>query len=426
MSKKENKKDMTMPPLGSADAANIESRLVDTEPVINIPEDEIWTYRVPGLAAPHIGKPYKNAGAKKALLAVIILIAVSLSCYFSVRTVQSDTFEYKETQQGVEFSKFSNTGYIKVVDIDCVTDIEYDTENPDVNSNFSFIKDENKKITSIREYAFNCDGVVEVINIGADVLEIDGKSFYSCWALQRIEVDENNPNYCDLDGVLYSKDMKTLICYPPNHDQYLRTKFGYETEPYRADATEEYIRDIQTYVVPATVETLGELCMNYTNLRVIYLPEGLKRIETLALFKLHEPKDQWSNTPSLDNIYSYKGKNDDDRVIDSESLIESLGGVYPSLPEGLEYIGSDAMSYNQVLTYVYIPASVQYIGHHAFWDTLYKEDGELKGVTVMNVAADEDAFKDVKCGDSWRPQYDYMLFKKSVDIVYSAERATLD
>ena len=59
MSKKENKKDMTMPPLGSADAANIESRLVDTEPVINIPEDEIWTYQVPGLAAPHIGKPLK-------------------------------------------------------------------------------------------------------------------------------------------------------------------------------------------------------------------------------------------------------------------------------------------------------------------------------------------------------------------------------
>ena len=41
-------------------------------------------------------------------------------------------------------------------------------------------------------------------------------------------------------------------------------------------------------------------------------------------------------------------------------------------------------------------------------------------------AADEEAFKDVKCGDSWRPQYDYMLFKKSVDINYAAERAVLD
>ena len=391
---------------------------------MNIPEDEIWTYQVPGLAAPHIGKPFKNAKAKRVLLALVILVAVSLSMYFSVRTVQSDTFEYSPKTEGVEFTRFSNTGYIKEVTIDYVTDIVYDTENPDVNTNFSFTKDETQPITSIREYAFNCDGVVEVINIGESVLEIDGKSFYSCWALQRIEVDENNPNYCAVDGVLYSKDMKTLICCPPNHDQYVRTKLGYETEPYRADATEEYIRDVQTFVVPSTVETIGELAFAYTNLRNIYLPEGLKRIETLGLFKLHEPKDQWSNTPSLDNIYSYKVSED---VLSSQYVEDmELYEVYLSLPDGLEYIGSDAISYNQELPYVYIPASVTYIGHHAFWDTLYEEGGELKGVTVMNVAADEDAFKDVKCGDSWRPQYDYMLFKKSIDINYSAERMILE
>ncbi len=424
MSNKENKKDMTMPPLGSADAPNAESRLVDVNSVIEIPEDEIWTYQVPGLAAPHIGKPYKNAGLKKALLAIIILIAVSLSCYFSVRTVQSDTFEFTpHWDEGYEFTRFSNTGFIKEVDIDYVTTLEYDETNPDVNTNFSFIKDETKAVTNIREYAFNCDGVVEVINIGPGVLSIDGKSFYSCWALQRIEVDENNPNYCDVDGVLYSKDMKTLICYPPNHDQYLRTKFGYETEPYRADATEEYIIDIQTYVVPSTVETLGELSMNYTNLRRIYLPEGLKRIETLALFKLHEPKDQWSNTPSLDNIYSYKT---DAEILDTHfTSQEDLGEVYLSLPEGLEYIGSDALSYNQELPYVYIPSSVTFIGHHAFWDTLYEENGELKGVTVMNVGHSEEEFGNVELGDSWRPQYDYMLFKKSIDINYGAQRESL-
>ena len=391
---------------------------------IDIPEDEIWTYQVPGLAAPHIGKPFKNAKAKRILLALVILVAVSLSMYFSVRTVQSDTFEYTPVTEGIEFTRFSNTGYIREVTIDYVTDIVYDQENPDVNTNFSFTKDETQPITSIREYAFNCDGVVEVINIGPEVLEIDGKSFYSCWALQRIEVDENNPNYCDLDGVLYSKDMKTIVCYPPNHDQYLRTKYGYETEPYRADSTEEYIRDVQTYVVPSTVETIGELAFAYANLRNVYLPEGLKSIETLGFFKLHQPKDQWSNTPSLDNIYSYKVSDD---VLSSQYVEDmELYEVYLSLPEGLEYIGSDSFSYNQELPYVYIPSSVTYIGHHAFWDTLYEDNGELKGVTVMNVAADEDAFKDVKCGDSWRPQYDYMLFKKSIDINYAAERATLD
>ena len=36
------------------------------------------------------------------------------------------------------------------------------------------------------------------------------------------------------------------------------------------------------------------------------------------------------------------------------------------LPEGLEYIGSDALSYNQEMGYLYIPASVTYIDDAAF------------------------------------------------------------
>ena len=75
---------------------------------------------------------------------------------------------------------------------------------------------------------------------------------------------------------------------------------------YRDDVTEQYRLDIQTYVVPSTVTKLGELCFSYVNLRDIYLPEGLETIESLAVFKLHEPKDQYSNIASLDNVYSYR------------------------------------------------------------------------------------------------------------------------
>ena len=387
---------------------------------LDIPEDEIWTYQVPGLAAPHINKPYKYYTLKKIIFAIVIIIAVSLSMYFSVRTVQSETFEYSQTDSGYQFDKFSNTGYITELDIDYVSTLEYDNENKDPATNFTFNKDESKKITSIREYALNCDGAVKVINIGADVLEIDGKSFYSCWSLERIEVDENNPNYCDVDGVLYNKDMTEVICYPCNHDEYLRQKYGYERELYRDEVTPEYQRDIQTYVVPSTVKTLGELCFNYANLREIYLPEGLETIETLSVFKLHERVDEWSTTPSLYNVYTYKSATP---VLDTHiTSQEALGEVYLSLPEGLKSIGSDAFSYNQTLTYVYIPESVTEIGHHAFWDTCYKEDKELKGVGVINVAVSEEDFSAVDTGDDWRPKYDYLLFKKSVDINYSVER----
>ena len=163
--------------------------------------------------------------------------------------------------------------------------------------------------------------------------------------------------------------------------------------------------------MPSSVKTIGQLCFNYANMKNVYIPEGVTVIETLGFFEI----------PLLENIYSYKSATE---VTDSHFTSQAaLGEVYLSLPEGLEYIGSDAFSYNQAMNYVYIPESVTYIGHHAFWDTVYKEDGELRGVSVINVARSEDDFKTaVDTGDSWRPQYDYMLFKKSIDVAYGAER----
>ncbi len=398
-----------------------EKKIVVEEPIhLDIPEDEIWTYRVEGLAAPHINKPYKHYGIKKVIFAVVIIVAVSISCYFSVRTVQKDTFEYEQTQSGYELSKFSNTGYITTLDVDFASSVEYDQNNPDVNTNFSIVKDETKKITSVGAYALNCDERVKIINIGADVEFVDPKAFYSCWALQQIEVDENNPNYCDIDGVLYNKDKTRIICRPCDHDTYLAEKYGhakydengYRIEPTAEDANyEQYVNDVLTFVVPSTVETVGELCFNYANMKNVYLPEGLKTIETLGFFEI----------PLLENVYSYKT---DAKVNDSHFTSEAaLGEVYASLPEGLEYIGSDAFSYNQAMNYMFIPESVTYIGHHAFWDTVYKDGDELCGVTQINAALSEEAFKSqVDTGNSWRPQYDFMLFKKSIEIVYGAER----
>ncbi|MBO5896352.1 MAG: leucine-rich repeat protein [Clostridia bacterium] len=387
--------------------------------VLDIPEDEIWTYQVPGLAAPHINKPYKYYNLKKALFVLVIIVAVSLSIYFSVLALQNDTFDYTETANGIEFSKFSNTGYLTELEIDYVSDIEYIPGNNDPATNFKVVKDTTKPITSVRQFTLNCDDKIKTITIGANVEFVDAKAFYSCWALQNIEVDENNPNYCDVDGVLYNKDKTELLCYPCDHDEYLRQKYGYEKELYRDEVTPEYERDVQTYVVPSTVTKLGEMCFNYANLRKIYLPEGLKTIETLAVFKLHERVDEWSTHPSLENVYTYTAEN----VADSHFANEkTLGDVYISLPEGLEFIGSDAFSYNQNLSYVYIPNSVKHIGHHAFWDTVYKEDGELKGVSVMNVAVSEENFGKLEVGDNWIPQYDYMLFKKNIDISYNCER----
>ncbi len=414
---------------------------LDAEVELDIPEDEIWTYKIEGLAAPHINKPFRNATQKKILLIAVIIVSVALSMYFSIMSVvQRGSLEFKETAEGITFTRYSNVDKepLRELDIDYVFAME----------NGKQVKDETKKISAVGAFALNGEGNVRVINIGPDVEFIDSKAFYSCWALERIEVDENNPYYSDIDGVLYNKDQTVIMNYPCNHDQYLRVKYGYDIpeaekqdgdwdkykEPARDTDTatysaqlgnpdvtiEQYRKDIQTYVVPSSVEVINDLAFAYTNIQEIYLPEGLKRIEALGVFKLHEPASWGGNVPSLNNIYTYKADGVTDTAFTSE---EALGEIYLSLPEGLEYIGSDAFSYNQELQYLYIPSSVTFIGHHAFWDCVYKQDGELKGVSAINVAADEDALKAVEQGDQWRPQYDHVLFKKSVDINFGAQRA---
>ncbi|MDE6413351.1 MAG: leucine-rich repeat domain-containing protein [Eubacterium sp.] len=382
---------------------------------IDIPEDEIWTYQIEGLQPPHISQPFKNAKAKKIIVVIALLIAIGLAMYFSVRAVHSDPYEYKELEDGTyELVKFSNPGDIIDVTIDYVVDLETGK------------KDTSKPISVVDAFAFNCDEKLNSISFGKDVKSIDGKSIYSCWWITNVFIDDENPYYCDLDGVIYNKDLTEVIFYPNDHDKYLRGKLGYDnlvddngqpmeelwgtTEKYDDAFFAEYNKQIRTYVVPSTVTKIGELAFAYSNITDLYIPEGVKKMESMAVFKNTE----------LRNLYSYTT---DKKISDvTYKAVDSMKTVYNSLPEGLEYIGSDCFYYCRNLSYMYIPSSVTYIGHHAFWDAIYKEDKELKGITAINTDADEETFNKVKTGDEWRPKYDYMLFKKSVDINYSAER----
>ena len=405
MSKKDNKdrvfKGMTAP----------------VEVNIEIPDDEIWTYKIDGLAAPHINKPFEKFALKKTIFTVLILIAVGLSMYFSVRVVSRTPFEYKSNADGtVEFTKFNNSGYIKELSIDYAITVETDKENPDAATNFTLVPDKTKPISSIPEFCFNCDETVEKIYIGKDVKEIDGKAFFTCRALKQIIVDEENEYFCDIDGVLYNKDKTRIICYPMNHPQYLREKYGYNDTIW-ADAANNlefrarYEADVLTYVLPATVETIGELAFYDLPLAALYMPEGLKRIETMAV-----TRNWW-----MTDIYSYESSTAEEGET-GFSAVAKLKGVYRSLPDGLEYIGSDSLSYNDDGGTLRIPSSVTYIGHHAFFDTVEKKDGQLIGYEQVNISMSEEEFEKVETGSQWIPEYDSGLLDKKVELVYGAEK----
>lgn len=415
MSKKEKKKEKTNNDDFLAQEAAEEQQTAAAY-TLDIPEDEIWTYQIEGLQKPHVSQPFKNAGGRKAIFIIVLVVAICLAMFFSVYAVHSDEYEYKLLEDGTyELVKFSNPGDVTELVIDYVVDL--DTGEKDLT----------KPISVVDEYAFNCDEAITSITFGKDVKSIDSKAIYSCWAIQNVWVDEENEYYCDLDGVLYDIDLTEIVFYPTDHDKYLRAQNGYDslvdddgndmeelwgtTNLYDEKYYQQYNRNVRTYVVPSTVTTIGELAFAYSNIVDLYLPNTVTKMDNMAIFK---------NTV-LTNIFSY----DTDTVITDTTYnaIDSMTAIQASLPDSLEYIGTDCFYYTRALTYMYIPENVTFIGHHAFWDAVYKDDGELVGISAINTPLSEDEFSEnVETGDHWRAQYDYMLFKKSIDVNYSVER----
>ena len=69
-------------------------------------------------------------------------------------------------------------------------------------------------ITSIDDYLFYGCSSLESINIPDSIADIGYDVFYGCINLNSIEVDDNNEYYSSIEGVLYDKDIKTLINCP--------------------------------------------------------------------------------------------------------------------------------------------------------------------------------------------------------------------
>lgn len=70
------------------------------------------------------------------------------------------------------------------------------------------------RVTSIEPRAFYGCATVTAIQIPASVTNIGSLAFAACKNLVYISVSSKNTAYCDLDGVLYTADRKTLLLYP--------------------------------------------------------------------------------------------------------------------------------------------------------------------------------------------------------------------
>ena len=119
-------------------------------------------------------------------------------------------------------------------------------------------------VTSIGNYAFGHCNSLKSIDISDSVINIDYGTFRGCENLN-INVNPNNQNYCDIDGVLFTKDKKTIMAY---------TKAQIQPE----------------YVIPDSVTCIGGSVFYNTCIQSVTIPDSVTSIGDSAFFACYNLK----------------------------------------------------------------------------------------------------------------------------------------
>ncbi|MBU1093629.1 MAG: leucine-rich repeat protein [Firmicutes bacterium] len=185
-------------------------------------------------------------------------------------------------------------------------------------------------VNTIGAYAFmGCEALV-MFYISEFVTEIGEALFMNCTGLDEILVDPNNPNYKDIDGVLFSKSGDLLISYPS----------------YRADTN---------YIMNNDVVTIGGYAFTRSlNLLTVTIGTEVTTIKTHAFYDCFEMTSIIiPNNVTTIELYAFRN-------------CASLADV--TIGTGL--IGINAYVFNQcyALTSITIPSNITYIAYGAFYD----------------------------------------------------------
>jgi hypothetical protein len=182
-------------------------------------------------------------------------------------------------------------------------------------------------VTSIGTYAFlECSNLV-LITISSSVTSIADTAFSDCEILNSIEVDAENTTYSSGNGVLFNKNMTTLVMYPAG-------KAG-------------------KYIIPSSVTSIGNTAFRFCqNMTSVHIHNDVTNIGDFSFYKC----ESLSSITIPNSITSWGS--------DAFSICSGLRSV--TIQNGIENIGIRAFSFCSNLISVTIPNTVTTIEQGAF------------------------------------------------------------
>ena len=217
----------------------------------------------------------------------------------------------------------------------------------------------NSKLEDIREYAFYGTRVSH-IELPKTMEYISGNTFIGMNHLESINVAEENPNFCSIEGVLYNKNKSEILAIP--------------------------ILKLENFVIPDFVTTLGGNVFYGSKQEEIIIPATVSEMSRLTFTNMPNLKKV---TVNKENAHYYDIDGVPFVAGTEELMIFPKGRTETNyiVPEGTKKIGALAFDGFDKLKEITIPGSVECIGDSAFnnccdLQQLHFNEGNLKSIGI--------------------------------------------
>ena len=226
-------------------------------------------------------------------------------------------------------------------------------------------------VTSIGNFVFGACWNLESVSLPASVTSI-GRDAFNSPILLSVNVDQGNAVYSSVDGVLFSKDKKTLIFCPKGKSGSFAIPSGVKVIGQSAFRECSKLTGV---TIPDGVEKIGEEAFTSSGITSLELPDSVTVMEKHAL----------SVCSSLTSLKLSANLTKIDDYALSRIGVESL-----ALPASVTSIGRQAFRSCGSLKSLVIPASVTSIGNYAFDDCSALTSVEFKAPSGWKRTADSN------------------------------------